>query len=89
MDGRPRLVEDGPSRDGDLVLAPGAFPKEALGQFIGVLEAAGWAPKSVGPAAAKEIVATSHLVREPPLELNDRPRKVRARHAEIVPELTG
>ena len=71
------------------MLAPGAFPKEAPRQRIRVLEAAGRTPKSVGPAAGKEIVATSGLVRKPPLELDDSPRKVRARHAEIVPELTG
>lgn len=89
MDGGPGLVEDGPSRDRDLVMALPAFPKEPPRQLVRVFGAANWTPEAVRPAAPKEVLPTISVVWKPALELDDRPRKVRPRHCEIVPELTG
>ena len=69
--------------------APRALPKESPRQLVGVLEAAAWTLESVGPPAGEEVVATGSVIWKPALELDDRPGKVRPRHAKIVAELTG
>lgn len=68
---------------------PRALPQEAIRYGIGVLEPANWTPETVRPPAGKEIVATGGVIWEPALELDNRPREVRPRHAKIVAELTG
>ncbi len=89
MDGCPRLVEHGARRDRDLVVAFRALPEESLRQFVSTVGPTGRAPESIRPAAGEEVLTTGGVIREATLELNYRPGKIRARHAEIVPELTG
>ena len=89
MDGRPRLMQDGPGRDRDLVTAARALPQKPARHLEGALEPANRAPESIWPPAGKEIVTTSCVIWKPTLELDDRPWEVRPRHDEIVAELTG
>ncbi len=89
MDGRPRLVQDSPGRDRDLVTAARALPQKPARHLEGTLKPAKRAPESVSPPAGKEIVATSGVIWKPTMELDDCPWEVRPRHGEIVAELTG
>jgi len=76
-----RAMKDGARGNGDLVPAVRALPEQAMLQLIGFGRTTAWASEAIRPARGKEVSATRLLVRETLLELKDRAREVRPRHA--------
>jgi len=82
-------MQNGAGRDGHLVPAGHALPEQPPGQLGRLVGPTGGAAKGVRPSRLKQVGTTRCVVRKSALELEDRPRKARSRHDEIIAELSG
>ena len=81
----PRPVQDGPGRDRRLLPTGFALPEPPTGQLERRRVSTPRTPVPVRPAAGCQVRATGRVVPKPRLELGQRLREVRPRHAHTLP----